>query len=79
MATYFVYEIRWGREYSHRATIHLADCIHCNNGRGRKNSQDVTDSLSKWLGPFQTYQQALDAAKQTGKEAKRCRICAPYR
>lgn len=77
--TYFVNESSWGWTYSHYAMIHLADCPHCNNGRGRKNVQDVANTLNRWLGPFQTYQQAFDIAEQTGKEIRKCRSCSPHR
>jgi hypothetical protein len=76
--TYFVYESWWGREYSHHATVHLAHCSHCNNGQGRKGAQDVTNSLSKWLGPFSSFHQAKDAAAQTGRKVKLCGVCGPY-
>ncbi len=66
-------------QYSHYAMIHLADCQHCNNGRGRKNVQDVANTLNRWLGPFQTYQQAFDIGEQTGKEIRKCRLYSPHR
>jgi len=75
---YFVYESWWGREYSHYAMVHFAHCIRCNNGRGRKDTQDVTGSLSQWLGPFSDFHQAKDAATQTGKRVKLCGVCGPH-
>ena len=77
--TYYVYVNEWGYERSHYAKVHLADCNHCNNRRGRKDIQNVSDVLSKWLGPFQSYQQTIDVATQTGMRVQRCSLCGPYR
>jgi hypothetical protein len=92
MATFFVYENSWGKENQWYTMIHFADCYHCENGRGH-NVRDLPDDVinwmrlrqatlpkisDRWLGPFQTYQQALDAAMLTGKEVRQCRVCAPH-
>ena len=75
---YFVYENWWGYEYIHHARVHFAHCSHCNNGRGRKGIQDVADSMSQWLGPFSSFHQAKDAAKQTRKQVSLCGVCGPH-
>ena len=92
MATFFVYENGWGDENQWYTMIHFADCVHCDYGRGhnvRNLPNDFIDFLrtiqvksakvsNRWIGPFQTYQQALDAARRTGKEVRKCNVCAPY-
>jgi len=75
--TYFVYENLWGYEHSHTATIHFANCNHCNNGRGRNDVQNVESSFGKWHGPFYTFQDTKDAAIKTGWKVKYCRSCEP--
>lgn len=92
MATFFVYENGWGKEIQWYAMVHFADCYHCDNGRGH-NLTDLPDDFlnlirsiqaksqkvgSRWLGPFQTYQQAFEAAELTGKEVRQCSVCIPH-
>lgn len=69
---YWVYE-----NYVHQyAKIHRASCSFCNYGRGLH--PDRTDDNSRWLGPFDRIDDALDAAKSTRQtEVNRCGSCAP--
>ena len=92
MATFFVYENGWGRENQWYSMIHFADCVHCDYGRGHNVSNlsddflnllrsiqvNAAKSSNRWLGPFPTYQQALETAKRTGKEVRKCSVCTPY-
>jgi len=76
--TYFIYENLWGHEYSHSATIHFADCTHCNNGQGRNDAHIKDGDFSKWHGPFRTFQEAKDVTIKIGWKVKYCRVCEPH-
>lgn len=70
--TYWFYENWFGRV--RKAKIYLANCYHCNNGKG---TEKATDSLSIWHGPFQTFREAEKLAIQTGAVVSNCKTCNP--
>jgi hypothetical protein len=70
--TYWIYENWWG---GHRATIHLASCHHCNNGKG--TDKPINNSSSKWHGPFQMFKEADRLAVQTKGTVIKCKTCTP--
>ena len=72
-AEFYVYE-NW-RAHRHRATVHLADCGHCNHGRGKH--PNASEDNGRWLGPFGTLHQALNSAQDTGGTVRRCQHCLP--
>jgi hypothetical protein len=72
METYWVYE-NWRH---HRARIHTAECSHCNNGRGKRNS-DLSNS-GEWYGPFESKEAAADKMSGVNQDDKRsCHFCNP--
>ena len=70
---YHVYE-NWQAE-GHKAKIHFAHCSYCNNGKGIHPGSG--DEHGQWLGPFETFQRALDAAENTGGQVSNCEHCHP--
>ncbi|MFQ5688367.1 MAG: hypothetical protein ACE5GV_17095 [Candidatus Scalindua sp.] len=70
MQEYYVYH-NWTAEKGGKAIIHASNCSFCNNGQGIHNSGFTKNG--KWLGPFATKQQAVEAANKTG--AKRIAFC----
>jgi F-type H+/Na+-transporting ATPase subunit beta len=63
---FWVYEDR----PTNRATIHFADCPFCNNGQGIAGARQADN---EWHGPFHGYQEADNAARQTGRnEVRKC-------
>lgn len=75
-AKYWVYE-NW-QAGPHKATLHRAECYHCNNGNGQ-SGQGTASEHGEWR-PFAT----LAAAKQpfSGKGGvqvipKNCKHCSP--
>jgi F-type H+-transporting ATPase subunit beta len=72
MQEYWVYE-NWTHR---RARVHLAECGHCNHGRGAQASHSGRND--KWHGPFLDRTKAFDAAARLGQaETKGCASCAP--
>ncbi len=68
MDAFYIYE-NWVA-HGHRTTIHRGSCGFCNNGvgiHGCKNKRCGT-----WLGPYNTLEEAEEAAKITGAEIRRC-------
>lgn len=55
---YWVYE-NWIHKY---AKIHNAECRWCNDGKGCH--KDSTDNFGRWLGPFESKQEAEIAARR---------------
>ena len=45
---YYIYE----NSVVNRATIHVGDCSHCNQGRGTHDVSDDNRERDKWHGPF---------------------------
>ena len=69
--TYRVYENRTVRP--DKAIIHRSNCPWANDGPIRPPTKN-----GQWHGPFAIYQEALEAAKGTGREDVRgCKHCTP--
>lgn len=73
LTRFWVYE-NW-RANGHRATVHRADCGHCNDGIGQQRG--TNPSNGQWLGPHSTAEDAVTAASATGAEVRRCSACNP--
>ena len=71
--SYWVYE-NW-RAHGHRATVHRSECGHCNDGAGQHGGTRADNG--RWLGPFNTAEEAGSAARATGGTDRRCRSCRP--
>lgn len=71
MAAYCVYE-NWTVK---KARIHFGSCPYCNNCKG--THQDAGSKNGQWHGPFDTFQEAHKAAKETGQPVSRCKVCRP--
>jgi F-type H+-transporting ATPase subunit beta len=71
MTAYYVYE-NWTVK---KARIHLASCSYCNDGRGIHLG--AGDRNGQWYGPFHTFQEAHEAANETGQPVSRCKVCRP--
>lgn len=71
--SYWVYE-NW-RAHGHRATIHCADCGHCNEGLGQSGGTSAENG--RWHGPFASVEHAVTAAIATGGTDRRCGSCRP--
>lgn len=69
---YYVYE-NWTAE--HKAKIHLGECRWCNHGRGIHPR--ASERNGQWHGPFNSLDDAREAAIQTGRPASPCGHCAP--
>jgi hypothetical protein len=72
--TYFVYE-NWVAE-GHKTKIHFGDCSFCNSGKGMHQTEN--ESNGRWLGPFTNFQEAINAATETGGRVSHCKHCAPH-
>lgn len=71
--TYRVYE-NWSARPD-KAIIHRADCSYANDGPIRPPTKN-----GQWHGPFATFEEALEAAKGTGrKDVRGCKYCSPSR
>ena len=67
--TYWVYE----DDPTNRVRVHKATCGHRNDGKGTKGSRL---SNNRWLGPFETEQEAIDEALKTGRgDVRGCGSC----
>ena len=60
--SYYVYENSHADE--HKAKIHKSECGNCKYGKG-KSGQGTRIDRGKWHGPFDTYEDALQTAKNT--------------
>ena len=72
--TYYVYE-NWRAE-GHKARIHFSNCPSCNDGVGVH--PDASDENGQWLGPFETFQDAFEAAQRTEGQVSACQRCNPH-
>ena len=72
--SYFVYE-NWVAE-GHKAKLHFGDCSFCNFGKGMHQTENETNG--RWLGPFTNFQEAMNAATETGGRVSHCKHCAPH-
>lgn len=54
------------------ARVHLAECAHCNDGRGIHDA--VESRVGRWLGPYGEIEQAIGASIY---QAQRCGHCFP--
>jgi hypothetical protein len=69
---FWVYE-NWPNEC---ATLHRASCSFCLNGRGVR-AGGSTDN-GQWIGPFESFAEALARAELTRrKDIRRCGNCSP--
>ena len=60
-----------------KARIHFSHCRYCNCGKGVHGRGRKTEN-GEWHGPFNTFQEALDAANATGRNASTCKHCNPH-
>lgn len=72
--SFWVYE-NW-RAHGRRATVHRAECGHCNNGDGQRGGTRSDNGL--WHGPFSSVIEAEEQARRTGGEHRRCGSCDPF-
>lgn len=63
---YYVYE-NWTAE--NKAVIHRADCGFCKDGKGCHNNS-LGNKNGQWNGPYQYFNDAVSAAKATGRPVK---------
>ena len=70
---YWTYE-NW-RAKGHRATVHRADCGHCNEGQGTGRGEEGRNG--RWHGPFATGAGAARAGTESGAAVSSCGSCAP--
>jgi hypothetical protein len=70
--SYYVYE-NFATE--NKAKIHYGYCKYCNYGKGIHPVKG--ESNSRWHGPFSSYFEAEEAAKDTGRMVSVCRLCKP--
>ncbi len=70
--SYYVYE-NWVAEK--KAVIHFGSCSFCNQGKG--THPDSSTRNGRWLGPFTSFLSAEKAAKDTGRQVRTCKKCAP--
>lgn len=69
---FWVYE-NWPNK---AATVHRGSCSFCNEGRGLFGRSSTASG--RWLGPFDTLDEAMMRAEQTGrKTVRRCGACTP--
>ena len=72
--TYHVYE-NWTVRPK-KARIHFSNCRYCNDGKGT-NKPKKEGRNGRWLGPFDTFQEAQEAALRTGNKPSECKHCKP--
>ena len=73
MPEYWVYE-----NWTHKRTrVHLAECGHCNHGRGTQASHSGRNS--KWHGPFSDRAMAFNVAALDERSATRAKRFRPSR
>lgn len=66
---YWVYE----DDPTSKARVHKGTCGYCNHGRGIRGSR-LSDN--RWIGPFETEEEAIDKALRTGRsDVRRCKSC----
>lgn len=75
MLTFHVY-VNWGVPGG-LARVHFSDCPYCNAGRGIHPR--AIRRTSRWHGPFESYNQAYDAARQLARVRTKCQHCRPHR
>ncbi|MBI5304333.1 MAG: hypothetical protein HY868_19525 [Chloroflexi bacterium] len=59
------------------ARVHLSHCVYCNDGHGIHPR--ALRRASHWYGPFATFAQAYDAARQFARYRTKCQHCRPHR
>ena len=72
--TYHVYE-NW-RVRPKKAKIHFSNCNSCNYGKGTNKPKEEGRN-GRWHGPFDTFQEAQEAARRTGNKPSECKHCKP--
>ncbi len=68
---FYVYE-NWTQK---KAVIHRGNCGYCQFGKG-KNPTD-SGKHGRWLGGFETFDEAATASHNTGQPHRRCKVCDP--
>jgi len=59
----------------HKAKIHRAECSFCNYGKGIHGTDNIKHG--QWLGPFETFADARQAASKTKGTISVCKFCGP--
>lgn len=70
---YYVYE-NW-RADGHKAKIHFAHCSYCNHGDSTGRGKSGVNG--QWHGPLDSFDDAVEAARQTGGRVSCCGVCVP--
>ena len=73
---FWIYE-NW-RATPHRAKIHLASCMYCNDGRGANPERESSGANDRWRGPFRTVEEAVEAAQGLDMPHSPCGHCRSY-
>jgi len=68
---YVVYE-NYPNKY---ARIHLVTCSEYLNRKANVTSTFKGHKTGEWWGPYETYEEAIDAASYTGKRVSKCSKC----
>ncbi len=61
-------------EPNDKAFVHLAECSHCNSGKGRM--QDKLDHNGRWEGPFDEGRAKIVARNSGKKTIRWCSVCS---
>jgi hypothetical protein len=61
---------------NHYMKIHLGNCSFCNNGEGIHRPE--VRKGDAWHGPYESYGDALDAAKGSCGNIEDCEYCKPH-
>jgi len=70
---FYIYE-NWAHE--HMARVHYAQCSQCNYGNGTHGNSSTRNG--RWLGPFDSFDAAVEAARGQGTTTiSPCRTCTP--
>jgi len=71
--SFYIYE-NWVAE-GHKARIHFGHCSYCKFGHGIHET--TNERNGRWLGPYNTLQEALVSAQNTGGVVSKCKHCNP--
>jgi hypothetical protein len=70
---FYIYE-NWA--HGHTAKVHYAQCSQCNYGDGTHGRRSTPNG--RWLGPFESFEAAVEEARGRGATAiSPCRSCTP--
>ena len=70
---YWIYE-NWTVVKGGRTTIHIGECVFCNDGRG-VNKIKEPEKNGKWHGPFDNYEEAQKRAEELRGSMRNCNKC----